>query len=249
VVIFIVLNPTVVDHSETEMIHLPDMNPQLVNWSCSSPPIDSRRGLGDDQSRGVSLSTKSFTFLLPSYESKVYKWHGTVAEASALGALGMRKLLSAVVVSLVTFGLASPAWGQGGPPDHTVQVFTDTSSFSSENPCTGDPGIVTLNEVTVVKTTTFTDGSQHVNGHGTGTFDFDATNPAAADFVGVPEHPTNIQFKVDANGDGTLTRVDGYDARGPDGSRILAHAVIHYPVAGFTLLTPTLENVQIHCSP
>ena len=119
----------------------------------------------------------------------------------------MRRLLCAAVVALVTFGLASPAWAQGGPPVHTEQVTTDTSSNPSENPCTGDPGIVTFNERYVAKITTFRGRERDYNVHGSGTFDFDATDPAAADFFAVPEHPTNnIQFKADANGNGTFSR-------------------------------------------
>jgi hypothetical protein len=159
----------------------------------------------------------------------------------------MRRLLCAAVVALVTLGLASPAWGQGGPVVHTEQVTIDTSSLPSENPCTGDPGIVTFNDRYVAKITTFPDGSAHYNVHGTGTFDFDATDPAAADFFAVPEHPTNLQFRADVNGNGTVTRVDGYDARGTDGSRVLAHGVIRLTVVGFTMLTPTREHFQLHC--
>jgi hypothetical protein len=123
-----------------------------------------------------------------------------------------------------------------------------TSSFSSANPCTGDPGVVTLNESYVFRVSTFPDGSAHFNIHGEGTFDFEATNPAAPDFVSVPERPTNIQLQVDVNGNGTQTQVEGYDATGSDGSRVLVHDVIHFVVVRFTPVTPTLEHFDLHCS-
>jgi len=160
----------------------------------------------------------------------------------------MRRLLCAAVVALVTLGFASPAWAQGGPPVHTEQVTTDTSSFLSENPCTGDPGIVTLDERYVAKITTFQDGSAYYNVHGSGTFDFDATAPGAADFFAAPEAPTIIQFKADANGNGTVSRVSGYDARGTDGSRVLVHGVSHLTVVG-GVLTTTFDHGQLHCFP
>jgi len=108
---------------------------------------------------------------------------------------------------------------------------------------------VTLNELYVIRITTFTDGSAHFNVHGEGTFDFDATDPGAPDFFSAPERPTNTQLQVDVNGNGTETQVSGYDARGTDGSRVLVHDVVHFTVVGFTMLTPTLDNFQLHCFP
>jgi hypothetical protein len=129
-----------------------------------------------------------------------------------------------------------------------VFVVPSTSSFPSENPCTGDPGIVSLNETYVFRISTFPDGSAHFNIHGEGTFDFDATNPAAPDFFSASERPTNIQVQLDVSGNGTQTQVEGYDATGTDGSGVLVHEVFHFVVVGFIPSTPTLEHFDLHCS-
>jgi hypothetical protein len=182
--------------------------------------------------------------------STVYKAPGRFLRvvAGGRGGLGMRKLLSAALVGLITLAAASPAWGKGGPPVHTVLVVPNTPSFDSANPCTGDPGVVTLNESYVIKISTFPDGSAHYNIHGEGTFDFDATDPAAADFFAAPERPTNTQLQVDVNGNGTQTQVSGYDARGTDGSRVLVHEVIHFTLVAFNPVTVTLDHFDLHCS-
>jgi hypothetical protein len=165
-----------------------------------------------------------------------------------MGMSRSRKLLSAGVVALITAGLGSPAYSQGGPPVHTDFVVPVEESFPSAQPCTGDEGVVTLHESYVVKISTFPDGSAHYNIHGEGTFDFDATNPAAADFIAVPERPTNTQLRVDANGNGTETSVSSYDAMGTDGSRVKVHEVVHFTVVAFNPVSVTLDHFDLHCS-
>jgi hypothetical protein len=100
-----------------------------------------------------------------------------------------------------------------------------------------------------IRSATFADGSSHFNIHAKGTFDFDATDPTAPDFFSAPERPTNIQLQVDANGNGTQTQISGYDARGTDGSRVMVHDVAKCTVVGFTTLTVTHDNFQLHCTP
>ena len=110
----------------------------------------------------------------------------------------------------------------------------------------GAAGIITETSSFVIKTDTFPDGRLHVTVHGTGTFLFDATDPAAPDYSAT-ELPDNAQFKVDSSGNGTYTTGFGFRATGTDGSRILLQTVTHFVVVDFVPLTPTLDHVNIHC--
>jgi hypothetical protein len=160
----------------------------------------------------------------------------------------MRKLSSAVVVAVVTFGLASPAWG-GGPPTHDEAVYhVDDFAFPSGNPCTGDSGTVILHEVWRFKTLTFPDGTSYVRLRTTGTFDFVPDDPSKPTYYAVHEDPSTTQTKLDANGNGSQTFQGGYLARGSDGSRVRVHEVAHFTVVG-GVFTPTVDHAYLHCLP
>jgi hypothetical protein len=75
----------------------------------------------------------------------------------------LQKLTMLGVALLPVVGVASSAAAADGtsaagpstPPVHSTLVVPNTASFPSANPCTGSPGLVTLDELYVVKITTF----------------------------------------------------------------------------------------------
>jgi hypothetical protein len=142
----------------------------------------------------------------------------------------MRKLAIAGLLAAGAVGLAGPAWGHGGPPETFTDVVKDaTETFPEVNPCTGDPGEVTLTYNGVFHVTVFADGHFHVTGTSTGTFAFDTADPALPDYSG------RFTTWFGANGNpnsenGTETfRLRG---TGTDGSTLKFNSTAHLTVVG-----------------
>jgi hypothetical protein len=141
-------------------------------------------------------------------------------------------LFAAAAVTIGTFG--SPVSASGGPPITATEVLKDVTFVDADvNPCTGDPGIVTTVVNAVFHITEFSDGRVHVTGTATGSFEFDATDPAAVDYAG---HFTqwfgeNHNPTVD-NSTFTFTVI----GVGTDGSTIRFHDTAHITVIGSDLV-------------
>ena len=66
----------------------------------------------------------------------------------------------------------------------TIKFKNTTETFPDVNPCTGDPGTLTLTYNGVLHMTQDATGGTHTTGTLTGTFSFDATDPALPDYSG-----------------------------------------------------------------
>jgi hypothetical protein len=141
----------------------------------------------------------------------------------------MRKLrISGLIVALLA--LPTPALAHGGPPNTFTDVMKDfTQTIPFGNPCTGDPGVVTIKINGVFHVTEFADLHVHVSGTSTGTFVFDTTDPSLPDYSG----RFTQSFAENGNPNGfnasSTFRVRG---TGTDGSSLRFHQTTHLTIVG-----------------
>jgi len=139
--------------------------------------------------------------------------------------MGRRVALLACLAGLVVALSAPAAAAQAIAFTETVQGFTET--FSDVNPCTGDPGQLTVTYNGVFHVTEDPNGGFHVTGTQTGTFSF------VPDDGGLPSYTGRFTVwfggNITSNGEGfwVTFRVKG---SGSDGSELLFNAVeqIHF---------------------
>jgi hypothetical protein len=152
-------------------------------------------------------------------------------------------MLSRALACLAVAGLllfpASSAFAAGAGAVSVTQTFHNaTQSFPTPNPCTGDPGLVTLTYNGVAHATFLTSGV----GAGTGWETFTATG----DFVFTPFDPTKPTFTGHFMAwDGENFNLKNFAATstfvlhgtGSDGSTLTFHDVAHFSVSasGITL--------------
>jgi hypothetical protein len=135
----------------------------------------------------------------------------------------LRRLIPLIAVTGLLLLTAAPASAAASATTETVHGVTDT--FPTVNPCTGDPGIVTLTYNAVFHTSTDATGGTHLTGTMTGTFAFvpdDATQPS---YTG---RFTNwFGGNIGANGEGfwSTFSLTGY---GSDGSVIHFNGVMQF---------------------
>ena len=162
------------------------------------------------------------------------------------------RLLTAVTLAaaltLLTAGatLADPG-GQGTVT--TTQQFRDIPLFAPQamqNPCTGEPGVLTATAHTgVFHTTTFATGPEiwlTTTAEGTATFTPDDPNGVTAtghfaEWFGVSANNKN---EVDHD---TST----FQLKGTDGSHITVHEVIHFSTNANGSITGNFDNMSVHC--
>jgi hypothetical protein len=126
----------------------------------------------------------------------------------------------------------------------TIKFKNTTETFPDVNPCTGDPGTLTLTYNGVLHMTQDATGGTHTTGTLTGTFSFDATDPALPDYSGRftqwfgDNNNSNIDvatFTISVRGTGT------------DGSRLLFHGVAHITAETIDFSTdpPTVTGLRV----
>jgi hypothetical protein len=126
--------------------------------------------------------------------------------------------------------------------DSTVTLHGVTETFPDVNPCTGDPGMVTVTYNAVFHESGDAAGGFHLTGTQTGTFEFvpdDATQPS---FTG--RFTVWFGGNIGANGEGfwQTFSVTGY---GSDGSMLQFNAVAQFHYSnGAVHVDFTLENCR-----
>uniref|UniRef100_A0A831TCT5 Carboxypeptidase regulatory-like domain-containing protein n=1 Tax=Thermorudis peleae TaxID=1382356 RepID=A0A831TCT5_9BACT len=137
----------------------------------------------------------------------------------------MIRRVFALIVTLSTLLLTVVA-NVGAAPAETVTItFKDvTETFADTNPCTGEPGLVTVTYNGVLHITGLPNGTYHVTGTQTGTFVFEPDDPSQPSVAG----RFTIWFGENSNQasfNGTVTfRVNG---QGSDGSTLRFNGVAH----------------------
>jgi hypothetical protein len=141
----------------------------------------------------------------------------------------MRTLTFGALVVAALLALPATVLAHGGPPQTFTDTVKQTDIVPSVNPCTGDPGTLTVTFNGVFHVTQFDDGHYHVTGTQTGTFVFDTADPTKPDFSG---HVT-LWFGENGNPNGfNGTFTFQVKATGSDGSTIRFHQTSHITIVG-----------------
>jgi hypothetical protein len=139
--------------------------------------------------------------------------------------MGRRLALVACLAGLVVAMMAPAAFAKANTFTETVHGFTET--FPDVNPCTGDPGQLTVTYNGVFHITDDPNGGFHVTGTNTGTFTFVPDDPSLPSYTG--RFTVWFGGNVTSNSDGfwVTFRVKG---TGSDGSELVFNAVeqIHF---------------------
>ncbi len=147
------------------------------------------------------------------------------------------------VLTLSTLLLMTVASVGAAPAEtETITVKDATESFTDVNPCTGEPGLVTVTYNGVFHITALDDGTYHITGTETGTFTFEPDDPSQPSVTG----RFTIWFGENSNQasfNGTFTfRVNG---QGSDGSTVRFNGVAHISVSA-TGTTTEFEFGRCH---
>jgi hypothetical protein len=139
--------------------------------------------------------------------------------------MGRRVALVACLAGLVVAMSASAASAQSNTFTETVRGFTET--FAEVNPCTGDPGQVTVTYNAVFHITEDPDGGFHVTGTLTGTFTFVPDDSSLPTYTGRFTNWFGGNVSSNSEGFWETFRVNG---TGSDGSTLVFNAVeqIHF---------------------
>ena len=153
----------------------------------------------------------------------------------------MRKLSLIVALGLLVFAFtAAPVAADNRNSTLTLHRFTET--FPEANPCTGDPGLVTVTYNAVFHESVDASGGIHLTGTLTGTFDFQPTDTSQPSYSG--RFTSWFGGNIGANGEGfwSTFSLTGW---GSDGSVIHFNAVtqFHYSNGGLHV-DFTLENCR-----
>lgn len=135
----------------------------------------------------------------------------------------LRKLIPLIAAIGLLLPLAAPAMAAASATTETVKGVTET--FATVNPCTGDPGLVTVTYNGVFHTSVDATGGTHVTGTLTGTFAFVPTDGSQPSYTG---RFTNwFGGNIGANGEGfwSTFSLTGY---GSDGSVIHFNGVTQF---------------------
>ena len=156
----------------------------------------------------------------------------------------MRRTSAVGLAAALLFTLATPVLA-GGPAETSTETFKDvTETFPEVNPCTGDPGAVTVTYNGVFHVTELASGEQHLTGTLTGTFVFvpdDPTLPTASGRFTQWFGENHNQNEANA----TFTfRIRGVTS---DGAVLNAHAVSHITADAidFSVFPPMIEGVKV----
>jgi hypothetical protein len=147
--------------------------------------------------------------------------------------LRFRRLIPLIAATGLLLLTAAPAISAATSTTQTVKGFTET--FPTDNPCTGDPGTVTVTYNGVFHTSVDATGGTHVTGTQAGTFEFVPDDASQPSYTG--RFTTWFGGNIGANGQGfwSTFSLTGY---GSDGS------VIHFN--GVTQFH--LSNGEVHVS-
>jgi hypothetical protein len=137
---------------------------------------------------------------------------------------------------------AAPAFAQ-------ARTFTTTSTGThtdpASNPCTGDLGTFTITYTGVFHITQNAAGGTRTNGTLTGTFVFDTTNPAGADYTG----RFTETFGDNSNSNSQLaTSTFRIRGTGTDGSTVQFHTAAHLTAEtiDFSSDPPTVTGIKVN---
>jgi hypothetical protein len=152
----------------------------------------------------------------------------------------LRRLIPLLAVTGLLLLTAAPASAAASATTETIHGVTE--SFPTDNPCTGDPGIVTVTYNSVFHTSIDATGGTHLTGTLTGTFEFAPTDTTQPSYTG---RFTNwFGGNIGANGQGfwSTFSLTGY---GSDGSVIHFNGVVQFHVSnGEVHVDFTLENCR-----
>jgi hypothetical protein len=152
----------------------------------------------------------------------------------------LRRLIPLIAATGLLLFTAAPA--SAAASSTTATVHDVTESFPTVNPCTGDPGIVTVTYNGVFHTSTDTTGGTHVTGTMTGTFEFEPTDTTQASYTG--RFANWFGGNIGANGEGfwSTFSLTGY---GSDGSVIHFNGVTQFNMSNDEIHVDfTLENCR-----
>jgi len=153
----------------------------------------------------------------------------------------VRKLSLIVALGLLVLAFtAAPVAANNRDSTQTLHGVTET--FPEANPCTGDPGLVTVTYNAVFHESVDAAGGTHLTGTLTGTFEFQPTDTSQPSYSG---RFTNwFGGNIGANGQGfwSTFSLTGY---GSDGSVIHFNGVMQFHVSnGEVNVEFTLENCR-----
>jgi hypothetical protein len=152
----------------------------------------------------------------------------------------LRRLIPLIAATGLLVFTAAPASAAASSTTETVHGVTE--SFPEVNPCTGDPGIVTVTYNGVFHTSIDATGGTHLTGTLTGTFEFAPTDATQPSFTG---RFTNwFGGNIGANGQGFWSTFS-LTGRGSDGSVIHFNGVMQFHFSnGEVHVEFTLENCR-----
>lgn len=156
----------------------------------------------------------------------------------------MRRTAVIGLAAALLLSVAAPAVA-GGPAQTFTQTFKDvTESFPEGNPCTGDPGIVTITYNGVIHITELASGEFHITGTFTGTFTFVHDDPTLPTYTG-----RFTQWFGENHNRNEAVATFTFRARGTgsDGSTLNFHAVAHITAdtIDFSTDPPTVTGLKV----
>jgi hypothetical protein len=141
----------------------------------------------------------------------------------------MGKLTFGPLILITLLALPVAVLAHDGPPQTFTDTVKQTDTAPSSNPCTGDPGTLSVTYNGVFHVTQFADGHYHLTGTQTGAVEFDTTDPTKPDYAG---HLT-LWFGENGNPNGfNATFTLNGQATGTDGSIVRFHQTAHVTIVG-----------------
>lgn len=151
-----------------------------------------------------------------------------------------RKLIPLIAATALLLVAAAPASAAASSTTDTVKGVTET--FPTVNPCTADPGMVTVTYNGVFHTSIDAMGGTHLTGTLTGTFEFAPTDASQPSFTG--RFTQWFGGNIGANGQG-FWNTFSLSGRGSDGSVIHFNGVMQFHVSnGVVHVDFILENCR-----
>jgi hypothetical protein len=156
----------------------------------------------------------------------------------------MRRIIPTLIaVCALTLG-AAPVLAGGPAETHTETVKNLTESFPDFNPCTGDPGVVTVTYNGVFHMTQLASGELHLTGTLTGQFVFEPDDSSLPSYTG---RFTNWFGENHNQNQAAATFTFRLRGVGSDGSTVTAHGVSHITAEtiDFSAFPPIVEGLKV----
>jgi hypothetical protein len=128
--------------------------------------------------------------------------------------------------------------------ESTTIHFTATDSREEDNPCSGEPGTLTIVVSGVIHLTDLGNGDVHMTTATTGTVTFIPDDPDAPSFTG---HLAEQLVQNENARNATVTNAENVVVHGSDGSLGKQHVVLHVTLNANGTVTSSIDIDEFSC--